>query len=151
MGARDSGFKYSGSVEGSFPTRLDLRFRLPLLGVGVVAAMALATLAIAFATPMAFGWRIALFVAVATEALWAACAVLRTAGIRIDRTGRIEVTTRDGRTKAGRVLDGSFVAPWFTTVRWRPDGSRLSRTIAVLPDMLSGREFRHLRVLLKWS
>jgi hypothetical protein len=88
---------------------------------------------------------------VATETLWAACAMLRAAGLKLDRAGRIEVRTRDGRTMKGRVLDGSFVAPWFTTVRWKPDDGHLSRTIAVLPDMLSGDDFRHLRVLLKWS
>jgi hypothetical protein len=151
MGAGESGFKYSGSVVESFPTRLDLRFRLPVMGCAAVAAMALATLAVVSATPMEFGWRIALVVAVATETLWAGCAVLRTAGLRLDRAGRIEVTTRDGRILQGRVLDGSFVAPWFSTVRWKPDGGRFSRTIAVLPDMLSDEDFRYLRVLLRWS
>jgi hypothetical protein len=113
--------------------------------------MAVATLAVVSATPMEFGWRIALVVTIAAETLWAGCAVLRTAGLKLDRAGRIEVTTRDGRTFTGQVRDGSFVAPWFTTVRWQPDGSRFSRTIAVLPDMLPGQDFRNLRVLLRWA
>ena len=150
MGAEESRFKYSGCTVASFPTRLELRFRLPGVALVLVAAMALATLAMVVATPMGIGWRIALCVAVPAEALWAACAVLRTSRIRIDRTGRIEATLRDGRSFCGQVRDGSFVAPWFTTVRWQPDGSRLSRTIAVLPDMLGEEEFRHLRVLLRW-
>ena len=151
MGAGANEFKYSGSDAVSFPTRLDLRFRVPVIGCVAVAAMAVATLVLVFVTPMQVGWRIALVVAIAAEALWAACAVLRTAGLKIDRAGRIEVTTLDGRMFAGQVRDGSFVAPWFTTVRWQPDGSRFSRTIAVLPDMLSGQDFRHLRVLLRWA
>jgi hypothetical protein len=113
--------------------------------------MAVATLAVVSATPMQVGWRIALVVAIAADVLWAACAVLRTAGMKLDRAGRIEVTTLDGRTFTGQVRDGSFVAPWFTTVRWQADGSRFSRTIAVLPDMLSEEDFRHLRVLLRWA
>ena len=151
MGAGANEFKYSGSDPVSFPTRLDLRFRAPVIGCVAVAAMAVATLAVVSATPMEIGWRIALVVAIAAEALWAACTVLRTAGLKLDRAGRIEVTTLDGRTFAGQVRDGSFVAPWFTTVRWKPDGSRFSRTIAVLPDMLSGQDFRQLRVLLRWA
>jgi hypothetical protein len=151
MGAGANEFKYSGSDPASFPTRLELRFRAPVIGCVVVVAMAVATLAVVSATPMEFGWRIALVVAIAAEALWASCAVLRTAGLKLDRAGRIEVTTRDGRTFAGQVRNGSFVAPWFTTVRWQPDGSRFSRTIVVLPDMLFGQDFRHLRVLLRWA
>jgi len=151
MGAGANEFKYSCSDPVSFPTRLDLRFRAPVIGCVAVAAMAVATLAVVSATPMEIGWRIALVVAIAAEALWAACAMLRTAGLKLDRAGRIEVTTLDGRTFAGQVRDGSFVAPWFTTVRWKPDGSRFSRTIAVLPDMLSGQDFRQLRVLLRWA
>lgn len=151
MGTVANEFKYSGSAPVSFPTRLDLRFRAPVIGCVAVAAMAVATLAVVFVTPMQAGWRIALVVAIAAEALWAACAVLRTAGMKLDRAGRIEVTTLDGRKFTGQVRDGSFVAPWFTTVRWQPDGSRFSRTIAVLPDMLSRQDFRHLRVLLRWA
>ena len=151
MGAGANEFKYSGSDPVSFPTRLDLRFRPPVIGCVAVAAMAVATLAVVSATPMEFGWRIALVVAIAAETLWAACAVLRTSGMKLDRAGRIEVTTRDGRTFSGQARGGSFVAPWFTTVRWQPDGSRFSRTIVVLPDMLSGQDFRHLRVLLRWA
>jgi len=151
MGAPESGFKYSGCHGAAFPTRLDLDFRFPWPACAAVAAMATATLAVAWATPMAPALRIALVVAIAVDALWAACAVLRTAGLRIDRSGRIEVTSRDGRILHGRVQQGSFVAPWFTTVRWRPEGSRFSRTIALLPGMLSAVQFRHLRVLLKWA
>jgi hypothetical protein len=131
--------------------RLDLRLGLPVRGLCAVAAMAAATVAVLLATPLATGWRIALVLTVAADALWAGCAVLRTGALNLDRAGRIEVRTRDGRARGGRVLDGSFVAPWFIAVRWQPDGRRFSRTIALLPDMLSAQDLRHLRVLLKWA
>ena len=64
--------------------------------------------------------------------------------------GSIEVTTRDGTTIAGQQVPGSFVHPWFTTVLWRADGARFSRSVIVLPDSLPPDQFRELRVWLKW-
>jgi hypothetical protein len=51
----------------------------------------------------------------------------------------------------GEVVQGSFVAPWLTVVRWRPLGARLTRTLLVLPDMLDAERFRALRVALRWE
>jgi hypothetical protein len=52
---------------------------------------------------------------------------------------------------AGEVVNGSFVAPWLTVVRWRPAGARLARSLLVLPDMLDAGRFRRLRVILRWA
>jgi len=51
----------------------------------------------------------------------------------------------------GRIVAGSFVAPWLTIVHWRPHGGRFTRTLPVLPDALDSGTFRALRVILRWS
>ena len=56
-----------------------------------------------------------------------------------------------GRVREGRIVAGSFVAPWLTIVHWRPDGSRFTRTIVVTPDMVDAGRFRALRVVLRWA
>jgi hypothetical protein len=57
----------------------------------------------------------------------------------------------DGRLVAGHVRAATYVGAWITTIVWRPDGSRLSRTILVLPDMLPDEDFRRLRVMLRYA
>ncbi len=66
-----------------------------------------------------------------------------------DRT--IVVRRKDGRLRAGRVLDASHVHPAFTSIVWRPDGARLARTIPIVTDMLDADDFRRLRVLLRYG
>jgi len=68
----------------------------------------------------------------------------------VDLSGRIEVEGADGCRRAGQLQDGSFVAPWLTLVRWRPEGARLSRTVLVMPDAVDAAAFRRLRILLRW-
>lgn len=69
----------------------------------------------------------------------------------LDRTGAMGVRDGSGRWRSGQARSGSFVAPWLTIVRWRPEGHRLDRTILILPDMIAPEEFRRLRVLLRWG
>jgi hypothetical protein len=38
-----------------------------------------------------------------------------------------------------------------TSIVWRPDGARWSRSILVLPDMLPPDDFRRLRVMLRYA
>jgi toxin CptA len=71
--------------------------------------------------------------------------------VHLHRDRRIEVVDAARRSRAGRLQDGCFVAPWLTIVRWRPDGARLDRTVLILPDMLAAEGFRRLRVTLKWG
>jgi len=51
----------------------------------------------------------------------------------------------------GRIVAGSFVAPWLTIVHWKPRDARFTRTLAVLPDAIDPEAFRALRVILRWS
>ena len=63
----------------------------------------------------------------------------------------IEVGDAHGRIRFGRMVDGSFVAPWLTILRWRPRRSWIDRSIVILPDMLGPEDFRRLRVELRWQ
>jgi hypothetical protein len=64
---------------------------------------------------------------------------------------RCELTLRDGRRVVGRVLGSSVALPWLVVIGLRPDASRLSRRITLLPDALAAGDFRALRVALRWG
>jgi toxin CptA len=61
------------------------------------------------------------------------------------------VNRGDGRLTAGHVRSSTFVAAWLTTIVWRPDGARFSRSILIVPDMLPADDFRRLRVMLRYA
>lgn len=63
----------------------------------------------------------------------------------------IVVRRRDGKLIAGHVRSATFVHPSFTSIVWRPDGARWSRTIPLVADMLDIDDFRRLRVLLRYG
>jgi len=72
--------------------------------------------------------------------------------VGIDR--RIVVTGRDGRARAGSIVDDSCVGALLTTIVWRADEDawwRPSRAIVVLPDTLPPDDFRRLRVVLRYG
>lgn len=70
--------------------------------------------------------------------------------VRLQRGGEIAVLDGTRVERCGRLSSGSFVAPWLTVIRWRPEGARFDRTLMILPDMLARDSFRKLRVLLRW-
>ena len=66
----------------------------------------------------------------------------------------IEVRLRNGETARGQVVEGSFVAPYLTVVRYRVAGARrfsIDKSVLILPDSLDRELFRMLRVRLKWG
>jgi len=63
----------------------------------------------------------------------------------------IVVTRGDGRLVAGHVRSSTCVSATLTSIVWRPDGARWSRSILVLPDMLPPDDFRRLRVMLRYA
>ena len=72
--------------------------------------------------------------------------------VGIDR--RIAVTDRDGRTRAGVILDDSYVGSALTTIVWRGDDDRWwrpARAMLVVPDSLPPDDFRRLRVVLRYG
>jgi hypothetical protein len=57
----------------------------------------------------------------------------------------------DGRLVAGHVRSATYVGAWLTSIVWRPDGARWSRTVLIVPDMLPDEDFRRLRVMLRYA
>ena len=68
--------------------------------------------------------------------------------LRID-SGSVEIEDGAGCLRAGTLRPGSFVAPWLTIVRWRPEGARFDRTLPLLPGMAEAQALRRLRVVLR--
>jgi hypothetical protein len=111
----------------------------------LIAAAAGATLALLVLLP---GHAVARGLA----ASWCAgVAVHAFARVRRSRSVRMDGRRIQVDEVVGEVVDGSFVAPWLTVVRWRPLGARFTRTLLVLPDMLDAEAFRALRVVLRWE
>ena len=150
VGAARQELKYSEAA-------VELTLALSRVGVAVMAAMAVATLALIFLTPGPCALRI-------VAATWIACAALESIhaaalhrgrrGIRaihVIRAGEISVRDDGGAWQAGVLRDGSFVAPWLTIIRWRAQGGRFDRTLVILPDMVPAEDFRRLRVMLRWA
>jgi hypothetical protein len=63
--------------------------------------------------------------------------------------GAVVLFEQGGARRRGRVQPSSYVGTWLVTLVVRLDGSRWSRSIALLPDMISAEEMRRLRVMLR--
>jgi toxin CptA len=150
MGAALPELKYSdGAVE--------VRLRPSWIALFGIASMALATLGLLALIPGAPGLRILASTCVACAGLEAIHAIALRRGRRgartilLRRSREIAVCSDNGLWRPGRVCDGSFVAPWLTIIRWRPDDRVFARSIVILPGMLDAESFRRLRVILRWS
>jgi hypothetical protein len=119
----------------------------------IVAYVATAAL-LAFA-PGPVLLRAAAVVPIGAHAVWTlrrwALRTTRTAviGVELSADGRAALIERGGRRREGRVQPASYVGEWLTTFVIRPDGARVSRSTAILPDMLPAENLRQLRVLLR--
>ena len=122
-----------------------------------LAVMALSTAGLLVAIPGPAAMRILIATAVLCAGIEAIHSVALRRGARgvraalVRRSREIEVDFADGQRRHGVLRDGSFVAPWLTLVRWRPEGARFDRSIVVVPGMLPEEDFRRLRVLLRWG
>lgn len=141
MDATGEEYKYSGAVHARLG-RSRIAHAFLLLAV-------VATLSLVAVTPLHASVRILM-------ATWGLCCALH-ALARIRGIGRISVSRSGamaveiaGAWREGVARDGSFVAPFLTIVRWRPEGARFDRALVILPDMLAREDFRALRVLLRW-
>jgi toxin CptA len=150
MGAGRAELKYSEAA-------CEVALGASPVAAALLGAAALASLALIGLTPGPSALRI-------LAATWVCCAALEALhrvalhrgaggvrGLALRGGGEIAVENVQGLRRSGRLRDGSFVAPWLTIVRWRPDGARFDRAVAILPDMLAAEPFRRLRVALRWS
>lgn len=141
VGAMNACDQYSGVVNARIsPSRM--------LGRFVLLALA-ATLALLAVTPMPASLKILAGTWTLCLALHAWSRLAQARRIAVSLSGTIIVETRAG-TMEGMLCERCFVAPFLTVVHWRPAGKRFSRALAIAPDMMAEREFRALRVLLRW-
>ena len=72
-------------------------------------------------------------------------------GVELSSDRRAVLIERCGRRCEGEVRAESYVGERITTLVVRPDGARVSRAVAILPDMLPEEDLRRLRVLLRYG
>lgn len=63
----------------------------------------------------------------------------------------VQLVARNGDQVTARVLADSLVTPYITVLNVLPQGSRLARSVIILPDSLDAESFRQLRVWLSWG
>ena len=128
--------------------------RIAGAGIGVLAT---ATIALTIAMPLEPLLQVAMIAAVVAWAVWSFHVDALHRGrhavteVRLAPDLILVACMGDGRLVAGHVRASTYVGAWLTTIVWRPDGWRVSRTILVLPDMLSAEDFRRLRVMLRYA
>ena len=112
----------------------------------VIATMPLQPATVGLATIAVIAWAID---RIHVVALRQGPRAVRVFEVRGDLT--VVVVTGDGNVCAGRVHRDSYVGARLSTLVWRPFGRWRLRVILLLPDMLPARDFRRLRVLLRYG
>ena len=137
------------------PLRVELgRSRL---AAAYIFASHVATAALLAYVPGDAMLRAAAVVAIGAHALRAlrTCALqsARSAVVAVELSAdrRAALIERCGRRCEGRIRAESYVGERLTTLVVRPDGARISRAIAILPDMLPEEELRRLRVRMRYG
>ena len=115
----------------------------------LLALAALATIGLVAALPWSAPLRASVALGVAGLALREHRSLFAVRMLRFGGDGRVGVIGGGGPSREGRLEEGSFVAPWLTLVRWRPDRARFDRTVLVAPGMVHPEAFRRLRVRLR--
>lgn len=107
--------------------------------------------------PLAAGVRATGVIGIGIYALWLArhwadrTSPRSIVGIEVGMDQQVTLIDVRGERITGEVRSDSYVSAMMTTIVMRPKGSRLSRTVAILPDMLAVDDFRRLRVLLRFG
>jgi hypothetical protein len=139
------------------PPRLRLEPRPSRIGCAAIMAACTMTSILLALLPLpmvAMFAGAAIILAVLVSGLWRCTGRGVPALLHVGIDRRITVTDREGRSRAGVILDDSYVGAWLTTIVWRRDAMpwwRPARAIVVLPDTLPEDEFRRLRVVLRYG
>jgi toxin CptA len=65
--------------------------------------------------------------------------------------GGISFRTRDGNWVDSELSETSYVSPGLTIVVLRPRARGRTRRVIILPDSLDARDFRRLRMWMRWK
>ncbi|HSC96814.1 MAG TPA: protein YgfX [Burkholderiales bacterium] len=106
---------------------------IPALGKGVV------TLAIAFSL---------IYFLARDATLHAASAIV---ALELNDGGGIAFRTRDGTWVESELSGSSYVSPALTIVVLQPRGRGRTRRAIILPDSVDARDFRRLRIWMRWK
>ena len=71
--------------------------------------------------------------------------------IEIRDGGEISIQTRTGKWIECDLLGSTYVSPRLTIVSIRPQGGWASRHVILRPDNVDARDFRRLRMWLRWK
>jgi len=71
-------------------------------------------------------------------------------GVELSERLEVDIEDRAGRRLTGTVLGTTFVAPWLIVLNMKLEGSRLPRTLVLMPDATDNASFRAARVWLRW-
>ncbi len=140
-------------MRGPAPLRIELR-RSWLAAACVVIGFGSSAILLAL-LPFEAPYRASAVLALGAHSIWTVRAwALRTAraaivGVELSADGRVALIERSGARRQGCVRPASYVGTSLVTLVVRLDGTRRSRAIAILPDMLSAEELRRLRVVIR--
>jgi hypothetical protein len=117
------------------------------------ATALIATIALVSSLAMPWWGKSAAIVACAVAALLELRRARKLARLRITLTAERRIVVRDagGHERRGDVLDATYVSGHYTSIVWRPEGSRFARVIAVAFDALPAEDARRMRVLLRYG
>ena len=134
------------------PVRVDLGHSR--LGAAFIVTTHLATAALLALVPGDLALRAAAIVAVGAHALcalrtWALQSAARAiVAVEVFPDRRASLIERSGRRHEGEICAESYVGARLTTLVVRRAGARLSRAVAILPDMIPAEDLRRLRVMM---
>lgn len=81
-------------------------------------------------------------------ALHAANAIV---ALELKSGGGISFRTREGNWVESELSDSSYVSPALTIVALKPRGEGRTRRAIILPDSVDARDFRRLRMWMRWK
>jgi hypothetical protein len=71
--------------------------------------------------------------------------------LEVSEGERLSYRTRRGEWRACELLASSYVSPRLTILNLKPEGARFARHVVLVPDNVAPRDFRQLRIWLRWA